>query len=187
MKMMRASGQRSSVSDQTYQSPFGPVGSVRDSWNHGMVGRGVVHDEVGDHAHPALVRLLDERLEVVDRPVVRVDREEVGDVVAAVAQRRRVHRQQPDAVDAEPLQVVELVDQPAEVAGAVVVAVEEPADVDLVEDRGLEPERVPLEPVARLRHALALPGLLTGGLRPLAKCPGVNWDICWLAVHAFDL
>ena len=57
-----------------------------------------------------------------------------ADVVAAVAQRRRVHRQQPDAVDAEPLEVVELLDQPAEVARAVVVAVEEAADVDLVED-----------------------------------------------------
>ena len=35
MKMIRASGYRSSVSDQTYQSPFGPFGSARDSWNHG--------------------------------------------------------------------------------------------------------------------------------------------------------
>ena len=117
-----------------------------------VVGRRVVHDEVGDDAHAALVRLLDERLEVVDVPVVGVDAEEVGDVVAAVAERRLVHRQEPDAVDAEPLQVVELLDQPAEVAGAVVVAVVEAADVDLVEHRRLEPERVALEPVARFRH-----------------------------------
>ena len=113
-----------------------------------VVGRGVVHDQVGDHADPALVRRVDERAEVVDRAVVGMDREEVGDVVAAVPERRRVHRQQPDAVDPEPLQVVELLDQPAEVAGAVVVAVEEAADVDLVEDGALEPERVRLEPVA---------------------------------------
>ncbi len=117
-----------------------------------MVGRRVVHDEVGDHAQAALVRLLDEELEVVDRPVVRVDRIEVGDVVAAVAKRARVEGQQPDAVDADLLQVVELVGEPDEVAGAVVVPVEEPAQVDLVEDRGLEPDRIPLEPVPRLRH-----------------------------------
>ena len=115
-----------------------------------MVGGGVVHHEVGDHAHPALVRLLDELAEVLDRPVVRVEREEVRDVVAAVAQRRLVHRQQPEAVDAEPLEVVELVDQAAEVAGAVVVAVEEATDVDLVEDGPLEPQRISLEPL--LRH-----------------------------------
>src|SRR6266849_10280297 len=117
-----------------------------------MVGRRVVHDEVGDYTDAALVGGLDERTEVFDRAVVGMDREEVGDVVAAVAQRRRVHRQQPDAVDPEPLQVVELVGEPAEVAGAVVVPVEEAADVDLVEDRRLEPERVALEPVAGLRY-----------------------------------
>ena len=48
---------------------------------------------------------------------------------------------------AEPLQVVELLREPAQVAGAVVVAVEEAADVDLVEDRALEPQRVGLEPL----------------------------------------
>ena len=117
-----------------------------------VIGRGVVHDEVGDHAQPALVRLVDEELEVVDRPVVGMDRIEVGDVVAAVAQRARVERQQPDAVDADLLQVVELVGEPDGIAGAVVVAVEEPAQVDLVEDRRLEPERLPLEPVPRLAH-----------------------------------
>jgi hypothetical protein len=115
-----------------------------------MIARGVVHHQVGDHAHPALVRGLDERTEVLDGAVVGMDREEVGDVVAAVAQRARVHRQEPDAVDSQPLEVVELVDQPAEVAGPVVVAVEEAADVDLVEDRPLEPQRVGLEPVPGL-------------------------------------
>ncbi len=33
--MIRASPQRVSSSPQTYQSPYGPVGSVRLSWNHG--------------------------------------------------------------------------------------------------------------------------------------------------------
>jgi len=115
-----------------------------------VVARRVVHYEIGDHPDPALVRLVDEVPEVVERPVVGVDPEEVGDVVAAVAQRARVRGQQPDAVDPEPLQVVELVGQPAEVAGTVVVPVEEPADVDLVEERVLEPQRVALEPVRRL-------------------------------------
>jgi hypothetical protein len=129
-KMIRASAQRSSVSDQTY--------------------RGVVDDEVGDHADAAAVRGLDEVAEVLDRAVVGMDVEEVGDVVAPVAERARVHRQQPDAVDAEPLEVVELLLHAAQVAGAVAVRVEVAADVDLVEEGALEPERVGLEPVARL-------------------------------------
>jgi hypothetical protein len=144
-----------------------------------VVGRGVVHDEVRDHADPALVGGLDEGAEVLDVAVVAVDGEEVGDVVTAVAKRRRVHRQQPDAVDPEPLQVVELVHQAAKVAGAVVVAVEEAPDVDLVEDRGLEPQRVSLEPVSGLAHGrkgdVPVPGtgtwpFSTGPCKVQGKC-----------------
>ena len=109
----------------------------------------MVHNEVRDHPDPPLVGRLDERVGIADRPVVAVDGHEVGDVVAAVPQRRGVHRQQPDAVDAEPLEVVELLGQAAEVAGAVRVPVVEPAQVDLVEGGRLEPQRVALEPLAR--------------------------------------
>jgi hypothetical protein len=109
------------------------------------------------------VRRQDEVLEVVDGAVVRMDRVEVGDVVAAVAQRAGVHRQQPDAVDAEPLQVVELLGQPDEVARPVVVAVVEAAQVDLVEDRPLEPQRIALEPVARVGRARRLGQALAFG------------------------
>ena len=107
-----------------------------------MLVAGVVHDQVGDDPDAALVRLLDELDEVADGAELRQDRGEVGDVVAAVLQRRRVDRQQPDAVDAEPLQVVEPLDEAADVAGAVVVGVAEAADEDLVEDRALVPLRI---------------------------------------------
>ena len=90
----------------------------------------------------AAVRLGDEPLEVVQRAVARMDVLVVGDVVAVVAQRRRVERQQPERVDAELLQVVELLGQAGEVADAVVVAVEEGADVRLVDDGVLVPERI---------------------------------------------
>src|SRR3954447_21899747 len=109
-----------------------------------------------------------------------MDREEVGDVVAAVAERRLVHRQEPDAVDAEPLQVVELVDQSAEVARPVVVAVVEAADVDLVEDRSLEPQWVALEPVPGLRHVSVSPlpeGQSLGRVR-CASVPGTVPGSC---------
>jgi hypothetical protein len=76
----------------------------------------VVDHEVGDDAQAALVGGLEEGAHVLGGPVVGVDLQVVGDVVAAVAQRRAVVRQQPDAVDPEPLQVVELLGEPAEVA-----------------------------------------------------------------------
>ena len=112
-----------------------------------MLDRGVVHHQVGDDPDAAFVRRIDERLEVVDGAVVGMDGVEVRDVVAAVTQRRRVHRQQPHAVHAEPLQVVEPLGEPDEVADAVVVAVGKGADVDLVEHRALEPRGIGLEPL----------------------------------------
>ena len=65
----------------------------------------------------------------------------IGDVVAVVAQRRRIERQQPDRGHAEVLQIVELRGKPAEIADAVAVAVVERADVELVDDRVLVPLR----------------------------------------------
>ena len=56
----------------------------------------------------ALVGRLHERPEVCDAPVARVDGAVVGDVVAVVAQRRGLERQQPQAIDAQLRQVVEL-------------------------------------------------------------------------------
>ena len=87
-----------------------------------MLIRRVVHDEVGDHSHVSLVGRVDELHEVVEVPVLGKDRIEVGDVVAPVLQRGLVERQQPQALDAEPLEVVELLDQPPEIAEAVAVA-----------------------------------------------------------------
>ena len=67
----------------------------------------------------ALVRGVEERAEVLDRAVRRVDLLVRRDVVAVVLERRRIERQQPDRVGAELLDVVELLDQSAEVAEAV--------------------------------------------------------------------
>ena len=83
--------------------------------------------------------LLDQLDHVGEVAVPGMHGEEVGDVVAAVAHRRLVEGQQPEAVDAEPLEVVELLDESLEVAHAVVGGVVEPPDQHLVEDRLLVP------------------------------------------------
>ena len=106
----------------------------------GMLVRGVVHDEVGDHADTALARRPHDVDEVAVRPEPRVDAVEVGDVVAVVALAGRHERHQPDAVDAEPPQVVDPLAQPWQVAAAVTVRVEEGLDVEAVENGVLPPE-----------------------------------------------
>ena len=77
---------------------------------------GVVHHQVGDHAKAVAMGLLDQVDGVPEVAVLVVDAEEVADVVAPVPQGRLVEGQQPDAVDAEPAQIVELVHDPGQVA-----------------------------------------------------------------------
>ncbi len=121
-----------------------------------MLVRGMVDDQLGDDAQAAAVRLVDELFEVLARAVGGVDLAVVGDVVPVVLAWRGVERQQPDGVDAEVLDVVQLLDDAAEVADAVVVAVVERADVQLVDDRVLVPVRIhPRRPLA-VAHARAL-------------------------------
>jgi len=49
--------------------------------------RGVVHEKVCDDPYPPLVGLLDQLDGIGEVPVLRKDRPEIADVVAAVAQR----------------------------------------------------------------------------------------------------
>jgi hypothetical protein len=63
----------------------------------------------------------------------------VGDVVPAVPQGGLEERGQPQAVDAQPLEVVQFRGQALEVADSVAVAVLEGADQDFVEDGAFEP------------------------------------------------
>lgn len=105
----------------------------------GVLVRGVVHDEVDDHAHAAGVGGGQEVLEVLDVAELGQHRGVVADVVPPVAQRGGEERRQPEAVDAEPLEVVELVDHAAQITHAVGVAVGEAADEHLVEDGALVP------------------------------------------------
>ncbi|OSY49953.1 hypothetical protein BG846_04419 [Streptomyces fradiae ATCC 10745 = DSM 40063] len=105
---------------------------------------GVVHHEVDDHPHAALVRGVHELDEVRQVTEVRQHRRVVGHVVTAVAERGLEEGRQPEAVDPQPLQVVQSGREAPQVADAVAVAVLEGADQHLVEHGPLEPVGVPV-------------------------------------------
>ena len=107
-----------------------------------MLVRGVIDDEFGNDPQVAPVRLADKSFEIVHPPIGRVDVFVIGDVITVVAQWRRVKRQQPQCSDAEVLQIIELAAQPLKVADAVVVAVKEGFDMQLIDDGVLVPQRV---------------------------------------------
>jgi hypothetical protein len=99
-------------------------------------------NQLGDDPQPAPVRRVEEAAEVVERAVGRVNAAVIRDIVPVVAEGRGIHGQQPQTVDAEGLQVVELRGQAVEVADTVGVAVTETLDVQLIDHRVLVPERI---------------------------------------------
>jgi len=96
------------------------------------------------------------RLEIVQRSVGRIDVDVVGDVISVVAQGRGKERQEPDAGDAEVLEIVEPREQSREVPNAVAVRVGKGSDVELVDDRVLIPEGIGC--ARQLLHSLILLG-----------------------------
>ena len=114
---------------------------------------GVRQHQFGDDPDAASMRFAQEHAEVAERAVGGVHLPVVRNVIPVVAQRGGVERQQPQRGDPELLQVVELVDQAAEVPDAVAVAVMEGTDVDLVDDRVLVPAGGRPAPARRCRRA----------------------------------
>jgi hypothetical protein len=125
-------------SAQTYQSRCVDVRDDRASANHEWASL--------DH----------ETVEVVERAELRVDRAVVGDVVAPIGVGRRHDRAQPNRVDAEPIQVIEMLRYACEIADTVTVRVRERPDVDVVHDSVAPP------------HGLGRRGRANGTFRSVA-------------------
>ena len=133
----------------------------------------VVDHQIGDHPDSAPVGLFEHYPDVLDRAALCCHRAIVRDVVAAVSKRRRVERQQPEAVDAEPVQVVELLDDAGDIPDAVAVRVVEGPRQQLVEDRPLEPVR----PGPEHRRCLdaGVPWRVLAALALSSECLGISY------------
>jgi len=108
----------------------------------GVLVAGVVDNEVHHQPHPAPVQLSDQLVDLGLSAEQRVDALVVADVVAVVGLRRRIHRREPQDVDAEVGQVVQPLQHAAEIADPVAVGVLERAGIDLVDDGTGPPGRV---------------------------------------------
>ena len=126
----------------------------------GVLIGGVIDHQLRDHAQAAQMGLLHEPAEVIERAVVRMHVPVIGNVVAIIALRRWVERQQPDGVDAQFLNVIEFLDQPREIADAIAVGIVEGLDVHLIDDRVLVPKRIRCSFIDKVivgcRHACAI-------------------------------
>src|ERR1700682_672407 len=113
----------------------------------------MIDDQFGDDAQAAFVRGREERLKILERAEVRIDVVIISDVVTVIAQWRRIERQEPDRGDAEFLQIIEFLDQSAQIADAVTVTVMKSFNMQLIDDRVFVPKRVGNRFTRRLRHA----------------------------------
>ena len=102
----------------------------------------MVHYQVGDDPDPPTVGVIDQLRHVSHLPVLGQHGPVVRYVVTAVPQGRLVEGQQPETIDPQPLQVVQLVHEARDVARPVVVGIVETAYQDLVENRPLVPADV---------------------------------------------
>ena len=102
----------------------------------------MIDHEFGDHAQIPVMRGVEKRSEIIERAEIRIYVKIIGNVVAVVAHRRRIKRQQPDRRDAKFLQIIQLLHEPAKVAHAVAITVAKCFNVQLIDDGVLEPKRI---------------------------------------------
>ncbi len=108
----------------------------------GVLIGGVVDDQFDHYLQTAVVSGVKKGLKIFQRAIAGMHGEIVGDVVAVVAQRRSKKRQQPDAGDAELLQVVQLFQQALKISDAIVVGIFKRLDVQLINNGVFIPERI---------------------------------------------
>src|SRR5262245_985257 len=105
-----------------------------------MLVRGMVQHQIGDDAHTAAMRLIQKPTDISHRAVIAKDPSILSHVVPVVSERRREKRKEPDAVDSQPLQIVQLLGEAGKVSDAVAVLVEEGLPRELAEHGVLVPE-----------------------------------------------
>ena len=101
--------------------------------------RGVVHDEVHNHANAPGVHLGEHAVKVLHRAEAGLDGLVVADIVAVVPAGGAIEGREPDDVHAQLAQVVQAAGDAGKVAYAVAVGVLEAAGVDLVDHALLPP------------------------------------------------
>src|SRR5579862_8805798 len=104
-----------------------------------MLIRSMIRHQVEDDADAAPMRLGNHAVEAGKRAEVAMHVAVVADVVTPIAQRRWIDRAQPERIDAELAQVIEMRGDAVEVADAVAIRVGKTARIDLIEDRVLPP------------------------------------------------
>ena len=150
-------------SRQMYQSRLGESRAERESRNQGCCELVWFGTQSSNTFRPSRCASATIRSKAARSPKTGSTSRVVAHVVAEIRHRRRVDRREPDGVDTQPCDVREPREDPAEVADAVAVGVEERPRVDLV-DHGRAPPAGAVPHV--VRHAAEASGPPLGRRTP---------------------
>ena len=99
----------------------------------------MVDDQVHDNTYTAAVSSLQQFLEIGHASVKRVYGPIIGHIIARVHHRRGVDRSQPDSVNAQVIQVIQLCSYAAQIPRTVPIGIVIAARLDLAHDAMLPP------------------------------------------------
>ena len=98
----------------------------------GVLDGAVIHDQIHDDLHAMCMDRIDELMILFQCSEARVHIHKIADVVTVVKHRRRIDRLDPDAVDPEGSQVIQLLRNADEITVSVPVAIHKGAGIDLI-------------------------------------------------------
>ena len=103
-----------------------------------LVGR-MVGDQIQNDFQLAVVRRFEQRVEIFHRPEILHNRLIIGNIITVIVVRRTENRVQPDDINAQTFDIIELFRNPFQIAHAVAVRVFEGTRINLINDRFLPP------------------------------------------------
>src|SRR3989442_15797724 len=100
---------------------------------------GMVRYKVQNELEVALVGLLQQGVQILKGPEERMNSGVIGNVIAKIGHRRWVDRREPDGVNAEPAQVIQLAGDPRQISYPIAIAIEKTTRIDLINHARLPP------------------------------------------------
>lgn len=103
---------------------------------------GMVQHQIHHQLHAARMHLTEQPVKIIHRPEFLHNVTVITNIIAVVMVWRFINRTHPDDIDTQILQVIELGQNPAQIAYAVTIAVHKANRINLVHDAFFPPFRV---------------------------------------------
>ena len=104
-----------------------------------MLIRGMVYHQIHDDLQPSLMGLFQHLIEILHRTELFHDRLIIANIISVVVIRRLIHRRQPDHIDAQLLQIIQLGRNSFQISDTIPIAIHKASRIDLIHHRFFPP------------------------------------------------